>query len=170
MKKKLFALLFVVMVGVGFLIPNLISGSAAPDSIVDPFIKNFWDREPVLVFDTTGYTLAGPWHRKLSVYTDGTASISKYVGFPHAVGDAFFTNVGDAAVKELSKALLEANAHLLSDNPQMVTDTPLTSVTFFAEPAPVSKANTYNYFIPNEKQLKAHTIINEFIAAWFPGF
>ena len=133
--------------------------------------RNFFDREPVLFFETSGYTLAGMYHRRLSVYSDGTVSVSKVSGIPnHLIKGADFSFISLSAIEELQESLIVARAHLLGDQKYNVQDVPLSTVTFFANTGPRTQSNTFNYFLPQGVWADVDAAIDDFIDMWFPGF
>jgi hypothetical protein len=133
--------------------------------------ENIHNREPVLIFETSGYTLTGAMHRHLAVYTDGTASISVLSGLPGEFeGDADFTNVPLSAVEQLRQNLITMGADRLQDQKLLVQDVPLRTVTFFKRPGPNAKSHTFNYYLAFDSWAGVHLVIDDFISQWFPGF
>lgn len=136
---------------------------------------NFLDREPVVIFETTGYTLHGAYHRRLSVYSDGTASVSLVGGIPgYTVADASFATVNIDEVARLRRNLDELGANVMTDQPYSIRDLPLSTVTYFYTDAPDNskdvKVNTFSYYVPVEDWAGVDMIIDDFINLIFPGF
>ncbi len=123
---------------------------------------NPWVREPVLIYDVSGSTFAGPFHKRVSVYNDGLATFSTVTLFP-AENRAEFTSVSEQAVKALIDGLASAGASSLPDHPGFATDSPLSTVTFFRKPAPRSIANTFSWWFPDGNYSTIAQIINDFI-------
>lgn len=163
-------------------IPALYSAQApspsftpAPAPVPVPGCDNTWDRDPLVVYDISGYTLTGALHRHLSIYSDGTATISSVSGiqgstwFP-ASNKADFTFVGaDIALKTWS-AVRAAGALNECDSSLNVSDVPLQTVTVFRGSQNQS-SRTYNYLLADTTaKVKIEQILNDFIQQYFPNF
>jgi len=124
--------------------------------------------EPVVNFDVTGGTLAGPFHRRLTVYSNGAANVSTATTFPPS-SDARTTNVSQSVVDDLRKALEDAGAFALCDQDISVADLPLSTVTVF-EGGTDGTSHTYSYWLGIKGWSAPNQILVDFIATHFPGF
>ncbi|MFO0839251.1 MAG: hypothetical protein U1D55_12100 [Phycisphaerae bacterium] len=135
------------------------------DTPLDP--TNVWVREPVLIYDMTGYGFAGLMHRHVAVYNDGVVNLSK----TGIIGtDVRALQIDSAQVEALRRQLIAAGAATLRDDPSGGADIPLTTVTFFAAAAPRTWANTFSYYFPAPAWMPVEQAIGNFIAAVAPGF
>ncbi len=124
-------------------------------------------REPVLFYDVSGGALTGLYHRRLSVYTDGTASVSEAIGKTSSAACAL---LDPAAVERLRERLIETGAQSFRDDCREAADLPMTTVTFFILAGPKATANTYSYYVPEGDRAPADGVINDFIGEYFPDF
>lgn len=143
--------------------------AAAPDEVIAFPVAGDVTQEPVLIHDVSGYSLIGPIHFRFTVYNSGLCSIAEQ-GTLNEDGSAAFTYVTPSEVRELTTALYKAGAFDIDDNAGPVFDVPLTTVTFFARPGTSSRANTFSYYLPNEKQQAVLAVTNGFIDEVFPNF
>jgi len=133
--------------------------------------KNNLKVEPVLNVDVTGGTLAGPFHRRLTVYNNGLATVSKDIdsvfGGPDI--DADYTYVSAAAVSQLQSDLLTSGAFGLCDQSIIVFDVPLTTVTVFSGTTD-AKAHTFSYWLGSGSYSGVQGVVSSFFSTHFPGF
>jgi hypothetical protein len=128
-------------------------------------------QEPVVVFDETGGTFAGPVHLHLTVYNSGQASIAQTrFNDPDRSGSAAVKTLPPEAAKQLFAALQAAGAGSLRDNPRPAADLPLKTVTFFTAPGTNSGTNTFSYYVPERPHAQVETILRRFICTHFPAF
>jgi hypothetical protein len=128
------------------------------------------DQEPLVIYDVSGFGLAGPIHERLSLYSSGLASYSAAGGFPQEGldGSAAFTWVPIADARALHARVIAAGALSLEDLPDLGADIPLTTVTVFASGEPDADHNTYSYTFADDGQAEVAFLINDFIARTFP--
>ncbi|HKE01616.1 MAG TPA: hypothetical protein VKE69_11445 [Planctomycetota bacterium] len=138
---------------------------SAPSTTPAPCSRVF-PQEPVVVYDVTGFTLAGPLHIHLAVYSNGLASISSAGGFQEGRGQARVTTASPESVNALQQALAAAGAMQLCDNPAQTFDVPLQTVTAFAG----SQQNTFSFLDASGAYGDVQTALQAFIAQTFPGF
>jgi hypothetical protein len=135
---------------------------------------NTLEQEPLLIYDVSGYGLAGVIHQHLAVYDNGVVSISSVSGgtpiFPSA-NKADLTYVPPATARDLAKSLVQAGARQICDEDIPVADLPLTTVTLFARGVTDDRAHTFSYWLPlsNESQTVSN-LIQAFITTTFPNF
>jgi hypothetical protein len=177
MKWNLITVLSVILICVWIEMPDPVTGNVAggPYPVVGKNggadRENVFQREPVLFFETTGYTFTGAWHERLAVYNDGTASFSRVTGYPNnPATEADFVFVPAQEVEKLRQNLKRAGAHQLTDLPIQVSDVPLTTVTFFVRPGPHAHSNTFNYFVGWDEWGRVNQIVDDFTAQHFPEF
>lgn len=139
----------------------------APDAAAP--CRNIWQHEPILVYDVTGFTIAGGLrHLNLVVYNDGFATICKSdtIPFDEGVATAF---TGTVTARTLLTDLALASAFTLCDQDLAAADIPLTTVTVMRG-ATDTLAHTFNYWVPDPPYTGVQSVINAFIATHFPGF
>jgi len=129
---------------------------------------NFHAREPVLMMDTTGSTLLGLYHRRLSVFTDGSVSMSEMSGghITEKYVDAQAFYVPNGAIRNLQEDLAAANAFLLCDEPMTIFDAPMTTVTVFRGGTD-ALAHTFTYFFTGGVYGPVDAVVEKFIDIHF---
>jgi hypothetical protein len=125
---------------------------------------------PIVTFDVSGFTLAGPLHTHLVVYDNGLAALSSAGGFPGSGdGTAEFEFLPPADALGLLSDLRAAHAFELCDDTTQVADLPLTTVTVMT-PGSDSKAHSFSYWIPSSpRHHEVAQTIADFIDRSFPG-
>jgi hypothetical protein len=144
---------------------SLAAGAEAqPCAPTDPATcVNVQRREPIVMWDVTGDTLAGTLvHGRLVVYNDGVTSVSS------GNGDVRTEGVAPAVVQGLRRALVQAGATTLCDQ-AYVTDMPLTTLTMF-EGNTDAQAHTFSYWVAENAYAGVQAEIDHFLATHFPGF
>ncbi len=102
------------------------------------------DCEPLVVFDVSGYGIAGMIHQHFVVYSDGLASLS---ALSPGGSYADLTWVTTDRAKEFNNELLSAGALELNDRLTPGTaDIPLTTVTVFNGGDPSAVHNTFSFY------------------------
>ncbi len=121
-------------------------------------------REPVVLFDVTGYTFAGILtHGQLALYNDGFAAVS------NQTGDVRMDFVDPAEAAALRTELEEAGAFTLCDQDLAGSDIQLSTLTTFRGRADAG-AHTFSFFFPEGEYAAIEHAIDEFVEAYFPGF
>ncbi len=140
------------------------AGGERDPALRDP--SNPFPVEPILIFDVAGSSFIGETNRHAAIYNNGqiVACRSGVFGVASAVH-----YVDPLSVETLRRQLIAAGAMTLPDQPTLVTDMPLTTVTFFAKGRPQACANTFSYFVP-ENAAAADQIIATFLATAAPSF
>lgn len=141
----------------------------------EPIPVNTWVVEPILVYDATGQTLSGVSHATLKVYNNGLATIAKkFPLFPfdpsYVEANAHTVGITEAEAEQLRLDLIAAGAATLGDNPNLVLDIPLKTVTFFERPGPRACSNTFSYWLASGAWSPVQTVIDDFIDQFFPNF
>jgi hypothetical protein len=141
------------------------SDRSCSDDSVDIAVctNNVLRREPIVMWDVTGHTLAGPVHGRLVVYNDGVTSVASLGN-----GDVRTETIAPAAAQALRRDLIQAGATSLCDQTN-VTDMPLTTLTMFVGTTD-AQAHTFSYWIANSGYAAVQAEIDEFLATHFPGF
>ena len=125
--------------------------------------NNVVRREPIVMWDVTGYNLAGRVHGRLVVYNDGVTSVSSLGN-----GDVRSETVPLAAAQALRRDLIQAGATTLCDQTN-VTDMPLTTLTMFVGNTD-AQAHTFSFWVANNGYAAVQAEIDDFLATHFPGF
>jgi hypothetical protein len=100
--------------------------------------------EPVVSYDVTGSTFAGPFHEHFTVFNNGFASLSRLTNFSGA--DAQTANISAADVAQLRTDLAATGAYSLCDITASVSDIPLTTITVFRGNGGMARTNTVVQF------------------------
>lgn len=135
---------------------------------------NTLDQEPLVMFDVTGFTLAGLLHEHLCVYDNGVVTISRVSGgtplFPLTnAADIAFISPNDA--RNLHKTLTQAGAFRACDEQLSVADLPMSTVSIFRAGATDDRVHTFSYWIPQSPESQATSLaISAFRDQTFPNF
>lgn len=127
--------------------------SAQPSVYATP--RNIIVNEPVVLYDRTGGTLAGPIHENLVVYSSGlvTYAFASEVVIPPG-GESVVARVAYIPPERLTalrEELAASGAGTLTDARFEVSDVPLNSATYFFTPGPSSRTNSFNYWLGFEE-------------------
>ncbi len=142
-----------------------LSAPSAAQTIFDPgqgAAPSKIKREPTLIFDVTGATLAGPLHTNLVVYNDGFVTYSNFSTFGSINVGVTTKFVPETVVKALTFDLQAAGAHILGDSGGIVFDLPTTTVTFM-RPGTNAKANTYSFNLATDGHIAVQKVIGTFL-------
>lgn len=130
---------------------------------------NAFEREPVLVYDKTGGTLAGGVHYQLSVYRDGFATYSR-IDPQEPDGRVSVRTLSPAALDALVDSLAAVGAEVLCDDPTEITDVPLATVTVLQGDGADAKAHSFSYYDASAgAPALVESIVQDFIAAEIEG-
>lgn len=124
-----------------------------------------FSHEPVLLYEVSGSTIAGPVRLLLTVYSDGEATLVRQdaPALPEEVCTATLTA---AQLRQLQRELRTAGALRLRDlRSEPVPDVPLTTVTYFQNQGNSGRsvANTFSYLVPENRYSQVEDIIRRFI-------
>lgn len=144
-----------------------------PPAAIAP-CANTLEQEPLLMYDVSGFGLAGVIHRHLAVYDNGVVSISSVSGgtplFPSA-NKADITYVPAATARALLKSVVQAGARGICDEDIAVADLPLTTITIFGRGNTDDRSHTFSYWLPLSTESQTVSgLIQAFITTTFPGF
>jgi hypothetical protein len=133
----------------------------------NPGTQSAFDHEPVLIYEVSGGTIAGPTRLLLTLYTNEATLVQQQGTAPETLCTATLTA---DQIRELQRDLRQAGALRLRDqrtNP--VPDVPLTTVTFFVPlgNSGKSQANTFSYYVPSGRASDVEDVIRAFIAETF---
>lgn len=102
-------------------------------------------RTPLVIVDRSGFTLLGPTHMHLLVYSDGHVAYVSRSGAPDD-NHNLDRQLDPEIVRTLHGKLIQARALTLRDATGIVTDVPLNTVTVFDAKTQTS-CNTFRYWI-----------------------
>ena len=137
-----------------------------PHNPLPPQCANLIAHEPLVLYESTGGTFAGPYDLELVVYNDGKVRLSSAV---HDGGkDALATIDPDMAVG-LEQELQRLSAFALCDQTGQATDVPLTTLTMMHGDTE-SAAHTHSWWVHDESNRPIDNAIQSFIAEVFPTF
>lgn len=144
--------------------PSATSANLTDGTIV-PFDPNPIKREPVLVYDFTGGTLVGTFHRNVVVYNNGFVTFARKdnIVFPdqQEVEDVEIGTATREQVRELIVRLTELGAFASRDNATQILDVPLATVTFFPRAGTRATANTFSF--PSAGVSDVEVVIDDFV-------
>lgn len=146
--------------------PQSQSHSAAPIQWSSAACTNTIPQEPVVIWDSTGSTLTGLFHTRLSVYNSGlaTASFKSDTILNGVSSGADFKSVAPMRVQQLVEDLKAAGAATQCDQTIIVSDVPLQTLTL-ASGNTDARAHTFSFYGSPEIQ----ALIQEFLSEEFPG-
>jgi hypothetical protein len=139
-------------------VPKTAASSPADAEAAQGTACNVWNHEPLVAFDVTGATLAGPLDESLIVYSDGTVK-----HFSQSQGISKVTFVPPVQARALAADLLAAGAFTLCDQPLAGSDIPLQTLTVFRG-AQNAAAHTFNWWSDDAPYDVPHQILASFIA------
>lgn len=119
---------------------------------------NVWNHEPLVAYDSTGATLAGPVDETLQVFSDGTVK-----HFSASQGIANVTFVTPQQARTLAADLSAAGGFTLCDQPDAGADIPLQTLTLFRG-VQNAAAHTINWWSDDPPYDAPHQILASFIA------
>jgi hypothetical protein len=124
-----------------------------------------FSHEPVLLYEVSGSTIAGPVYLLLTVYNDGEATLVRQDA-PALPEELCTATLRPQEVRELQRDLRQAGALRLRDRrTEPVPDVPLTTVTFFVAQGNSgrSTANTFSYYVPEDRYSDVEDLIRALI-------
>jgi hypothetical protein len=123
------------------------------------------EREPVVLYEVSGGTLVGVVDYFLTVYSDGSARLSSFLGGA-GTGSSQFVSMDPSEVEALRQALTSAGALLECDAPDHTSDTPLQTLTLFRAGS-TRRSNTFSWFTNDGNLALVQSLLDGFIAAHF---
>lgn len=105
---------------------------------------NFLKQEPILMYDVSGSTIAGPIHQHLTVYNNGFVTFSE-IQLGTLDNRALTTQVSLSEVQALLQGLRDTGAYQLCDGHSIGNDIPQKSVTVF-QGATDARAHSFNFY------------------------
>lgn len=149
------------LLGAGLLAAALtLPGQALPDGDVQPYdpIPMY----PVVVYDVSGATLAGPVSRNLVIYSNGHVQLSQAAGVA-SLPWAFASHLSQAELQRVIDAL-RPWSHLLDEQPQ-VADVPLQTLTTIG---PQGNARSVSWYIGHQGHDHIENIVDGLLEEKFP--
>ncbi len=140
-------------------------GLAQGDAIASAPCPNPLPHEPLVVYEVTGGTLAGPVDGLLTVYVDGFARFGSSLG--PGPGFLFSVQVSPQTADQLHSGLLAAGALRQCDQPDFYNDVPLSTLTVLRGDAK-QNGNTFSWFVAEGEVGTIEALLQSFIAATFP--
>jgi hypothetical protein len=139
---------------------------AVPISLDQSPCANPLRHEPVLVYEVTGGTLAGPIDLQLTVWGDGTARLCDA---SQPGGRAARVVVGVPEAARLFAKLDRDRAFRLCDSELVATDVPLHTLTI-QKPATHTVSHTFSWMVPAGQHARIQQGLERFIQDNFPAF
>jgi hypothetical protein len=146
-------------------LPFLFAAAPAP---VPAGCPNTIRHEPLVLYDVSGSTIAGPIDTSLVVYNDGTVRVSStgQFGLPSTSQVAF---VGFDPVHQLLLDLSSLGAGQLCDDITLAVDLPTSTLTVFRD-ASDSRNHTFSWIVPIAPYDAVQQRLQDFIHTHFPSF
>ena len=132
---------------------------AAPDPCT-----NLMAHEPMLVFDITGSTIAGPVDRTLTVYNDGWTKLSE--ASTTGPGKCSSVKLPQDVAAALHTGLVQAGGFTLCDDARTVADLPLRTLTILGN-AQTTRSHTFSYWVGDQVYTGVDALLEQFIAEQF---
>jgi hypothetical protein len=129
-----------------------------------PQCANTIVHEPIVLFESTGGTLVGPYDLELVVYGDGHVRISSSVQ-----AKAQTAEIDPIVANGFAGQLERAGAFRLCDRPLMATDMPLSTLTILRADTDAA-AHTFSWWAPDESNVAVDAAVHAFIDQVFPRF
>ena len=130
--------------------------------------QDLWAQHPLVVYDVTGSTLAGPVDLSLVVYDSGVAKLSSASGAP-GQGKARVEYLTPQATLALARALFQSGSFQTCDQPLAGSDVPLKTLTVFRGGTD-AKAHSFSWWITENEYAVLEQHVTDFIGAHFGGF
>ncbi len=150
------------------ILPWLSPSHAPVSSVAAPGCVDVFPHHPIVVYEISGGTLAGPLDQELIVYGDGSARLSSATA-NFGAGSSQLAFVGDAAAAALITSLSQNGAFQLCDDPSQVSDMPLSTLTVMRGNTD-SRVHSFSWFIAKGQHAPVEQILQTFIATNFPSF
>lgn len=131
--------------------------------------RNAFDHEPVLIYEVSGSTIAGPTYLLLTVYSDGDATLVQQDA-PNVPEELCQATLRADQLRQLQQNIRRFGLVRLGDQrSSQVPDVPLTTVTVFQAQGNSgrSTANTFSYYVPQNRYSQVEDAIRSFIATAF---
>jgi hypothetical protein len=147
-------------------VPFFLTGAATTGGA--PPCVNQLRHEPVVVYEVSGFGLGGFFDQALTVYGDGSVRLARST--LDGVGSSSrWIYVGQEAAVDFARNLANLGARELCDQPSVVSDLPLTTLTVIG-PQTDARAHTASWWYPETPQLQAiQQRIDTFICTHFGG-
>ena len=142
--------------------------AAAPAVAIAPPCAEIFARDPLVIYSFTQGTLVAPIDEVLLVDSAGMARLVRTT----ANGDgskAVAVAIGADAALQLQLALAAAGAGVVCDGGPAPIPTPLKSLTIL-RPGTDARAHNASWLVAQPEHAPIQTILDDFIAATFPGF
>jgi len=123
--------------------------------------------EPLVIYEISGGTLAGPVDLHLTVYSDGAVRIAD-MSDPASPRGAI-ERVDPEAVSSLALYLERMGAGINCDDDGMVTDVPLHTLTLL-KPGTNPRGHTFSWWLPEDSNGVIEMRLEQFVAEVFPEF
>ena len=149
----------VALLSLAFVSRPEIAGSA-----LAPVCPNPLPHEPLVLYEVNGGTLAGSVDYALDVFGDGTARLSSALG--DGTGSSQRVVVPAADVGELHAGLLALGAMTECDQPDFVSDMPLSTLTVLRT-GTRPRSNTFSWLDGQGDVAAMQALLEEFIAEHF---
>jgi hypothetical protein len=150
------------------LLPIVLSAAPASAPPTATPCPNTIRHEPLVLYDITGSTLAGPIDIGLTVYNDGTARISSTGQFGQP-SKAATTLIAPEKAAQLLFDLASLGAGQLCDNLALVPDLPVSTLTILRDGID-SKSHTFSWVLPQAPYAAVQARMQDFIHSNFPNF
>jgi len=150
-------------------LPLILAASSGTARSVEPgACIELWFHEPLILYDLTGATFAGPTDTSLAVYSSGSVKISSASLLP-GIGRAAVAYITPAEARNLAVELRAMGAHSLCDVPVSGADIPLKTLTVFGTGSDTF-AHTFSWFNASAATSPIQQRLTEFISETFPEF
>jgi hypothetical protein len=142
--------------------------AAAPAPLPVPACPNTIVHEPIVLYDISGGTLAGPIDIGMTVYNDGLVRVSSsgFFGQPAQAETAF---VGAVVAEQLLLDLSALGAGHLCDNYSQVQDLPVSTLTIFRN-ATDARNHTSSWLRADGAYGPIQDRLQNFLHTTFPNF
>ena len=141
----------------------------APQPAAQSGCSNLWMVEPLVVYDITGSTLAGPLDSNLVVYDSGVVKLSSASAQPGA-GRALLSYVTQQEARDFARELALAGGLSICDQNAAGSDVPLKTLTLFRSGKTDTRVHTFSWWFSLNEYAPIQQRIDQFIQTNFNSF
>jgi len=142
---------------------------ATPQPAAQSGCSNIWVAEPLVVYDVTGSTLAGPVDSNLVVYDSGVVKLSSASSKP-GEGRAMLSYVSQQEALDFARDLALAGGLAICDQNTAGSDVPLKTLTLFRSGKTDTRVHTFSWWFATKEYTPIQQRIDQFIQTNFNSF
>jgi len=149
-------------------VPFALAAAPAPQIGSVTNCLNVIPHEPMVVYEVTGGTFAGPTDMSFVMYTDGSLRLSSTTA-NEGLGFAKTASINSELADQVLAELVANGAAKLCDSTISVTDTPLSTLTIFLGTTQAA-AHSHSWWIANAADARSAALLDGVIHDAFGTF